>query len=339
MKYLPLLLITTIAYVSCSKDKVETFAGFVAPSHFPKPIYKFENNAITREKFELGRQLFYDPLISYDKTISCGSCHIQTSAFTHHSHTVSHGIFDQLGIRNAPAVMNLAWAPSFMWDGGITDLDLLPIAPITNHVEMGDTMSNVINKLNAHPEYPAKFKKAFGDGKINTANFLKALSQFMLMCTSTQSKFDDVVNGNATFTTDEEAGFTIFKSKCANCHKEPLFTDYSYRNNGLKPSNVNDIGRALVSLDNNEKYKFKVPSLRNVEHTKPYMHDGRYRTLQAAIQHYQSNVTDMETLDPLLKNDTKPGLLLTTSDITLLETFLLTLTDKSFLNNSLLSEQ
>lgn len=339
MKYIHLLLIPAIAFLSCSKEKGETFNGFEAPSHFPKPIYKFENNTINKDKFELGRQLFYDPLLSYDNTISCGSCHIQTSAFTHHSHTVSHGIFDQLGTRNAPAVMNLAWAPSFMWDGGITDLDLLPIAPITNHVEMGDTMSNVINKLNAHSTYPAKFKKAFGDEKINTANFLKALSQFMVMCTSTRSKYDEVVNGKTIFTADEEAGYTIFKSKCASCHKEPLFTDYSYRNNGLKPSNVNDIGRALVSLDNNDKYKFKVPSLRNVEHTKPYMHDGRYRTLKAAIQHYQTNVTDMETLDPLLKNATKSGLLLTASEINLLESFLLTLSDQSFLNNAILSEQ
>jgi cytochrome c peroxidase len=339
MRYIHLLLFATFTFLSCGKEKENTFAGFVAPSHFPKPLYKFENNVITQEKFELGRQLFYDPLISYDKTISCGSCHIQTSAFTHHSHTVSHGIFDQLGIRNAPAVMNLAWAPSFMWDGGITDLDLLPIAPITNHVEMGDTMSNVIHKLNAHPTYPSRFKKAFGDEKVNTANFLKALSQFMVMCTSTQSKYDDVVNGKATFTADEKAGYNIFKSQCASCHKEPLFTDYSYRNNGLKPSNINDVGRSLVSLDNNEKYKFKVPSLRNIEHTKPYMHDGRYRTLQAAIEHYKNNVTDMETLDPLLKSDKKIGLLLTESDVSLLEKFLLTLSDKSFLTNPILSEQ
>ena len=123
------------------------FAGFQKPSNFPEPAYHFNTNTVTKDGFELGRKLFYETRLSANNTISCGSCHIQTSAFTHHGHTVSHGIFDRLGTRNSPPIMNLAWNTSFMWDGGIADLDLQPVAPITNHLEMDETMPNVLNKL------------------------------------------------------------------------------------------------------------------------------------------------------------------------------------------------
>ena len=117
--------------VACKKEVIEAFAGFQQPANFPAPLYRFENNPVTKEGFELGRKLFYDPILSANNTISCGNCHVQTSAFTHHGHSVSHGIEDRLGTRNSPPIMNLAWSNSFMWDGGIGDLDLQPIAPIT----------------------------------------------------------------------------------------------------------------------------------------------------------------------------------------------------------------
>ncbi len=147
--------------VACSKEMIDRFEGFQKPSHFPEPAYHFSTNPITENGFKLGRKLFYEPRLSRNNTVSCGSCHIQSSAFTQHGHDVSHGIDDRLGTRNSPPIMNLAWMPTFFWDGGVFDLDLQPVVPITNHVEMDETIPNVLNKLRNHPGYPGLFKKAF----------------------------------------------------------------------------------------------------------------------------------------------------------------------------------
>ncbi len=227
------ILVLIFFILACKKEVTQLFEGFQKPSNFPEPVYKFQNNNITKAGFDLGRKLFFDPMLSVDNTISCGSCHIPTSAFTQHGHSVSHGINDLLGTRNSPPIMNLAWSSSFMWDGGIADLDLQPIAPITNHVEMGETMSNVLLKLKNKTEYAQLFKAAFGSEEVTNIKMLKALSQFMLMCVSAESKYDSVMRKQQTFTTDEKAGYLLFQNKCNSCHKEPLFTDNNFRNNGL----------------------------------------------------------------------------------------------------------
>jgi len=325
--------------IACNKEVVERFAGFQKPSNFPAPVYHFETNPVTKEGFELGRKLFYDAILSANNTISCGSCHIQTSAFTQHGHKTSHGIFDQFGIRNSTPVMNLAWSNSFMWDGGITDLDLQPIAPITSHVEMGDTMANVLNKLQRHAQYPKLFKNAFGNENITTANFLKALSQFMVMCISSNSKYDSVMRQQASFTTEETEGYNIFKQKCSSCHAEPLFTDNSFRSNGLSLNAANDLGRFVITLNDGDKFKFKVPSLRNLEYTTPYMHDGRKFTLEGVLNHYETGIDQLQNLDPLLQQNTRPGIAFATGEKEKLLAFLQTLNDKSFLLNPDLSEQ
>ena len=161
-----------------------------------------------------------------------------------------------------------------MWDGGIVDLDLQPIVPISNHVEMDDSMPNVLNKLRNNSDYPALFKKAFGTSEINGTNFLKALSQFMLLCNSTHSKYDSVKLGLQSFSNIENQGYQLFLQKCNVCHKEPLFTDFSFRNNGIGVGNVDDLGRGNVSGYALDYYTFKVPSLRNLSYSAPYMHDG-----------------------------------------------------------------
>jgi cytochrome c peroxidase len=326
---------------ACKKDIIEEYQGFSNPSNFPAPVYHFATNPVTKEGFELGRKLFYETILSANNTISCGSCHIQTSAFTHHGHTVSHGIFDRMGIRNSPPIMNLAWSTSFMWDGGIADLDLQPIVPITSHVEMEETMANVLTKLRNTTTYPALFKKAYGSDEITTNNFLKALSQFMLMCVSSNSKYDSVLRneGSKFFTTDEEQGYNIFKEKCSSCHKEPLFTDQSFRNNGISISNVNDEGRYLITQNNADKYKFKVPSLRNLSFTAPYMHDGRFFTLGAVLDHYTKQVQKTPNLDALLQQNSTPGILLSTKEKLQLLAFLNTLNDRAFLSDTQFSEQ
>lgn len=330
--------------VACQKDeigKVETpFQGFQIPANFPAAAYHFETNAVTEAGFKLGRKLFYDPIISRNNTISCGTCHIQSAGFTHHGHDVSHGIDDRLGKRNAPAIMNLAWNTSFMADGGIFDLDLQPIAPITAFEEMDESMVNVISKLQQHKDYPTLFQKAFGSSTITSANFLKALSQFMLMCVSSNSKYDSVMRKEGPeFTADEQAGYTIYQLKCSQCHTEPLFTDHTFRNNGIGIGFNGDLGRYSVTLNEADKYKFKVPSLRNLQYTPPYMHDGRYYTLEALLDQYSSHVNDMATLDPLLNQNGTYGISLTSDEKLKLVAFLNTLNDKQFVTNKQLAEQ
>lgn len=326
---------------ACKKEVFETFSGFQKPSNFPEPVYHFSTNTVTKDGFELGRKLFYETMLSANNTISCGSCHIQTAAFTHHGHTVSHGIFDRQGTRNAPPIMNLAWNTSFMWDGGIVDLDLQSIAPITNHLEMDETMPNVMNKLRNSSIYPALFKKAYGSEEITTTGFLKALSQFMAMCVSSNSKYDSVMRNEAgkKFTADEQQGRLLVQQKCGACHQEPLFTDHSFRNNGITPSMVNDEGRYMVTQIDSDKYKFKVPTLRNLAYTAPYMHDGRLLTLDAVLEHYNLHVQNTPNLDPLFQQGGTLGIPLTTDEKSRITAFLNTLNDKSFLFDKRFSEQ
>lgn len=339
-RYYIIIFLFLTGFYACEKNMIEDFTGFKKPVNFPEPAYHFENNAVTREKFELGKKLFYETLLSANNTISCGSCHIQTSAFTHHGHTVSHGIEDRQGTRNSPPIMNLAWSTGFMWDGGIADLDLQSVAPITNHVEMDETMGNVLRKLSATAPYPALFKKAYGTDSITTANFLKSLSQFMLLCVSSNSKYDSVMRNDpgVFFTANESAGRVLVQQKCGSCHTEPLFTDHSFRNNGLAPSMINDEGRYMITQLAGDRYRFKVPSLRNLAYTAPYMHDGRLLTLEAVLDHYKDHVQLTENLDPIFLQNAPAGISMTSDDRTKILAFLNTLNDRSFLFDKRFSE-
>lgn len=322
-------------------DGINKFMGFQKPVNFPEPVYNFEQNKVTKEGFELGRALFNEPRLSRNNTVTCGSCHIQSAAFTQHGHDVSHGIDDRLGTRNSPPIMNLAWSKSFMWGGGVYDLDLQPIVPITTHEEMDEKLDNVLSKLRQMPKYTAMFKSAFGTEEISTARFMKALSQFMVMCISSNSKYDKVMRkeSGATFTADEQEGYGLFKQKCASCHAEPLFTDGSFRNNGLAPGPTNDQGLYLATLIQTDRYKFKVPSLRNLRFTAPYMHDGRFLSLSGVLEHYNSGVQATPDLDPLLVEGDKRGITLTENDKAKLTVFLATLNDDEFITSKLLAEQ
>ncbi len=332
--------------LACKKDnplktEIEDFFGFIKPANFPAPLYNLQANPVTKSGFELGRALFYEPRLSRNNTITCGSCHIQSAAFTQHGHDVSHGIDDLLGTRNSPPIMNLAWNSSFMWGGGVFDLDLQPIVPITAHEEMDEKLENVYLKLSQLPKYRDLFKKAFGSEEINTGRFMKALSQFMVMCVSSNSKYDKVMRkeGGATFSEDEREGYLLFKQKCASCHTEPLFTDGSFRNNGMPPSQINDQGLYAATLQDKDKYKFKVPSLRNLAYTAPYMHDGRFLSLATVFEHYSSGVRNTQNLDPLLSAGTTLGIQFSDSEITKLTAFLATLNDADFISNKAFSEQ
>jgi cytochrome c peroxidase len=275
------------------------------PPGWPKPAKDyFTDNRITEQGFQLGRKLFYDGKLSKDGNFSCGGCHQQFAAFAHYEHDLSHGFNNSFTTRNAPALFNLAWQTSFHRDGGVNHIEVQAISPITAPNEMAESLDSVLIKLKNDKEYPRLFKAAFGTPDITTQRMLKALAQFTGSIVSSNSKYDRVKRGEDRFTTLEQQGYELFKQKCSSCHTEPLFTDNSFRNNGLaKDSMLNDVGRMLVTGDRNDSLKFRVPSLRNVQLTFPYMHDGRIYSLGEAVEHYRSGIiTTQPTLDPLLKN-------------------------------------
>ena len=308
------------------------------PANFPEPVYNFENNPLTYEGVALGKALFFDGMLSHDGTITCAFCHIPEAAFAHTDHILSHGIRDQLGPRNGLGIQNVAWNPAFFWDGGVHDLDLLPISPIQNPVEMGDTLTHVLDKVRKSAKYTPLFKAAFGTEDVTQERFLKALSQYLLTLVSANSKYDKYVRkeSGGELTAQEANGLALFKQNCASCHAGDLFTDQSYRNNGLLP-NPNaakpDLGRYSITLNESDKNKFRVPSLRNIASTSPYMHDGRFATLDAVLNHYATGVNDNPALDPLLKTGTKLGLPLTKQEQQDIIAFLYTLTDYQFISD------
>lgn len=302
---------------------------FEVPKGWPKPHYNFKDNPLTEEGFQLGRNLFYDPILSKDNTISCASCHLHVTGFTHVDHALSHGIEGRIGTRNSIALMNLAWSKSFMWDGGVNHLDVQPIAPITSSVEMDETMENVVVKLQKSEKYKVLFEKAFGTSKITGQRVLKALSQFELLLVSSNSKYDRVMRKEVEFTEREQKGYVLFKTNCASCHNEPLFTGEKFENNGLTiDSTLNDIGRIKITNKKEDYLRFKVPTLRNSQFTFPYMHDGRFKTLTEVVKHYNS----LENNKNLPKQLSKP-MNLTANERVDLVLFLSTLTDMEFLFN------
>ncbi|KGD69507.1 cytochrome-c peroxidase [Flavobacterium aquatile] len=339
MKYLVILLVFPFL-MSCSNDDEQEYQNipidFQVPSNFPPLAYDLANNPLTEKGFELGKKLFYDGRLASDGLVSCGFCHIQEDAFTHHGHTVSHGVNNNVGNRNTPPIQNLAFQTAFMWDGATTHLDLQPIIPFSSPLEMNGNFSDAIIMMKGDANYRKLFKQAFPDGAINSENMLKALGQFMVMVTSSNSKFDKYRRNEpgGTLSTNELEGYEIFNDKCASCHATDIFTDNSYRNNGL-PVNpaVNDIGRYRVTELEQDVYKFKVPSLRNIEKTAPYMHDGRFFTLEAVLNHYSSGVVNSSTLDASLNNSGALGIPLSASEKSKLIAFLKTLTDNEFLTN------
>ena len=316
----------TISGFTILKEKL-----FYVPKDWPKQEYDFSKNPLTHDKVELGRALFYDPVLSKDNTISCNSCHSQFTAFAHVDHALSHGINNLIGSRNAPALMNLAWQKSFMWDGAINHLDMQPLAPIANEKEMASNIDSVVKKLQRTKLYPTLFLKAFGDSIITGEHTLKAISQFMLTLISNNSKYDSVMRKQATFTEQEKNGYTLFKLTCSGCHQEPLFTNQQFENNGLTiDATLNDIGRMKITLDPNDSLKFKVPSLRNIEFSYPYMHDGRFKKLTEVLNHYISGIQKSKTLSKKLE----VPILLSSNEKVDIIAFLLTLTDRSFLFNT-----
>ncbi len=313
----------------CRKNKIELTAYPVKiPAHFPATDY-YQRNSITKEGFELGRRLFYDVRFSKDGSISCGSCHEQRAAFGTYDHDLSHGVNGAHGIRNAMSLFNLAWQTSFGWDGKYNSMEAVYAAHINSPIEMGETVSNVINKLKTDNRYPHQFKTVYGSTDINQQRIFNALTQFVGAMVSTATKYDSVKQNLASFTASEQTGYTIFQSKCNGCHAEPLFTDLSYRNNGLPLNGFDDKGRMNVTGNKSDSLKFRVPSLRNLFKSYPFLHDGRFIGFEQIFDHYQTGIQQSPSLDPLLT----AGIPLSVAERTALVNFLRTLTDNTFTGN------
>ena len=213
---------------------------------------------------------------------------------------------------------------------------------------MDESMDNILAKLRATPntaskvpvDYPKMFKAAYGTTEITSERVRKALSQFMMTMVSANSKYDYYVLGDASaLTTEEKTGMALFKQKCSSCHVGELFTDFSYRNNGLLPIKIDDQGRYSITKNESDRYKFKVPSLRNIGLTGPYMHDGRFVTLEQVLNHYGDNMQTSATLDDIFKLPTgKVGISLTAAEKQSIILFLRTLSDDQFIRSAELAD-
>ena len=335
IKYVSILLLMLVVVVGCRKDKVEQIIpfDFEAPDYFPEVQYSFENNEVTKKRFALGKKLFFDPILSSDNTISCASCHAQVHAFADHNVALSTGVEGRLGKRNSPSIANMAWSPYFMWDGGVNHIEIFSLAPITDTNEMNETMSNVIDKLNALPKYKNHFKQAYGVDEVNDQVLFRALTNYMMMIVSDNSKYDQWIKGQAELTQEEHAGRLLFEEKCSSCHSGALQTDYSFRNNGLYAT-FDDLGRGRITLNEADNGKFKVPSLRNVILTYPYMHDGSIYSIRDVLDHYDEGIVSSPTLDESLTN----GIPMTETEKDQIIAFLETLTDYEILGANWLNQ-
>jgi cytochrome c peroxidase len=297
---------------------------------WPKPYYTAVQGKNAAAVIDLGRALFYDPILSSDSSISCASCHTVYNAFAHVDHALSHGIQQRIGRRNAPALMNVAWSKHLMWDGAIQSLEMQALAPIQDSNEMNETLPHVLEKLNQKHLYQRLSKQAWGRSRITSEIVLQSMAAFVASLVSRESKYDSVMRHQAVFTPQEENGYLLFRRHCAECHTEPLFTNGEFRNNGLAPDSLlDDIGRQRITHNPSDAYLFKVPSLRNVEFSFPYMHDGRFKKLKQVIDHY----VQIDTAQVYLSTALRKPITLTVNEKVDLIAFLLSLSDRHFTFN------
>lgn len=317
---------------------------------WPKPVLVFSSGVNVDAEIALGRILFYDESLSADGKVSCGSCHTSYTAFAHVDHKLSHGVFDREGRRNAPALMNLAWQSGFMWDGAIQHLELQSMAPITAHTEMGMSLQDYLSAIKQNPRYQSLFAVAYPNQPISLPLALKAIARFELTFVSDQSRYDSMRRQQISFTQQENRGYALFQKFCAACHAEPLFTRPGYEYNGWADGlkgidsvgvgvGVLDRGRALVTGLVADAYHMKIPTLRNVEVSYPYMHNGGFQTLYQVVKNYSGKrlVVRGDGGGSGISGDSGEGhrkvvdISLDANERVDLVAFLMTLTDRKFL--------
>lgn len=328
-----LLMVVAISCQPQNDPSINEDYVFKVPEFFPEPTYTFDNNPVTEAGFELGRKLFFDPLLSRDNTVACSSCHSQSVAFADPQHRLSLGIEDRIGKRNAPSISNLAFLNHFFWDGGVIHVDFIPVNAIENELEMDNDLSTILERLRVHEKYPEMFAKAFGEDTINSGRMLHALAQFLVMMVSANSGYDQYLRKEGTLTGQELEGLVLFEEKCSSCHEGILFTNNGFENNGLDSIFTIDQGRAIITEVSEDVGKFRVPSLRNVALTAPYMHNGQFKTLQEILDHYANGVVKSPTLSPILQSDTLTGIPISKDDKSKIIAFLNTLTDHDFISD------
>jgi cytochrome c peroxidase len=313
---------------------------------FPAPNLP-EDNPLTVQGVKLGRMLFYDTKLSADNSQSCASCHLQEFAFTDTAR-FSLGIRGMRGERQAMSVFNMAWNTNgFFWDGRAEILRHQALMPIQDPLEMDETLENVVSKLSEDQSYKDQFQRVFGSKDVNSERIALALEQFMNSIVSTNSRYDQFLKDSSVFNESEKRGFDLFFTEfnpffpeasgadCEHCHGGINFENDQYMNNGLDTdAEMDDFGRQKATNNPRHKGQFKVTSLRNIAITPPYMHDGRFKTLEEVVEHYNSGIKSSSTLDPALEQVRPVGLGLSEQDKADLVAFLKTLTDQDLINNS-----
>jgi cytochrome c peroxidase len=310
---------------------------------FPDPAIPTDNE-LTNAKVKLGKMLFYEKKLSKDLTQSCAGCHIQKDGFSD-LRDFSIGVENKEGKRNAMALFNLAFHENgFFWDGRVMTLREQVLRPIQDPLEMNETLANVVMKIQNDKRYTDQFQRAFGNDSVDSRKISFALEQFMMSIVSHDSRYDQYLKGSVNFNESELRGKNLFFSEsdpinnikgaeCFHCHGGFNFTNNEYHNNGLDEDNgFKDFGRYEVTKNISDQAKFKVPSLRNIALTPPYMHDSRFKNLDEVLNHYNSGVKNSTTLSILLQHSLT-GLNLNSQDIKDLIAFLNTLTDFSYINN------
>lgn len=345
MNRLIIIGIVLLVAVSCRKDPEPqgyqpTPYDLEIPTGFPEMIIPADN-PLTEEGVELGRRLFYDERLSGDNTMACASCHMPAAGFGENI-AVSTGIDGIAGTRNSMPLFNIGWAPQYFWDGRATTLEEQILEPINNPIELHDNWVGVAQELEEDALYPSMFAKAFGSSDIDSVRITKAIAQFLRTMISADSRFDQWLRGELVLTPQEFQGLSEFNSltgaDCFHCHPTSvgLFTDFTFRNNGLKAAgDITDPGRQAVTGSSHPKQfgAMKVPSLRNLAFTAPYMHDGSLQTIDDVIEFYSHEVNDGPHTDLLMEFSSQGGVQLNATQKANLKAFLLTLTDSSFITN------
>lgn len=337
-------------FLGCTKDKVHydpTPYVLTIPSHFPSMDIPADN-PMTEEGVYLGRILFYEKALSLDYSISCGTCHAPANAFSD-PQQFSSGVNGTIGTRNSMALINLGWQQFFFWDGRASTLEEQILQPVPNPVEMHLNWKDAVQRLKGNQQYRNQFYRAFGTPDFDSTHVAKAIAQFLRTMISANSRYDVMYKyANSipltavetavknTITPEEWAGFDLFKSlngaDCFHCHNGPLMQVQKYSNNGLDAV-FTDNGRGSITGNPNDNGKFKVPTLRNIAFSAPYMHDGRFQTLDDVIEHYSTGVVTSGSIDPLMEYAFQGGVQLSETEKYYLKTFLMTLTDTGFVTN------
>ncbi len=354
-----ILLISSILLLACAKDEEPELTNnepavsydpspyqLDYPIHFPPPQLP-EDNPLTVQGVKLGKMLFHETALSADNSQSCASCHLQTDGFSDPAQ-FSIGVQGLPGTRHAMAVFNMAWNNNgFFWDGRAAELRDQALLPIEDELEMDESLNNVVQKLSNIQEYREQFVRAFGSEEITPTLISLALEQFMFSIVSVNSKYDRYLLGEETLTPEEERGRLLFFTEynpffpddsgadCVHCHAGINFENDQYMNNGLDTeAEISDEGRKNATGLEEDRGKFKVTSLRNIAVTAPYMHDGRFTSLEEVMEHYNSGIKNSNSVDPAILATQETGLMLSAQDISDIVAFLGTLTDDDLLTSS-----